>query len=122
MDSDKQTIQTTVQIFMRALGNYELIQIKTVTKSSDGAGGFTFSTSSQTIRAEVVENKATIQTERGINIATTYTFTFAKRSEVVITADKILVYRGREFTIKSILENRREMPIKIEIIATTNDY
>ena len=106
---------------MRNIGQHrESVTVKTVTSASDGAGGFTFSTSSATVTAQVEP----IRGFRNVNgqqvqVNNLFRFTWIKQNSVTPTERSILTWDGRDFTINSLIADGY-YPTKIVIEATAN--
>lgn len=106
---------------MRNIGQHrESVTVKTVTSSSDGAGGFTFSTSSATVKAEVKPVKG-VRSVNGqqVQVNNMFVFTWIKQNSVMATERSILTWNGKDFTISSIKEEGY-YPVNLVIEATAN--
>jgi hypothetical protein len=106
---------------MRKLGQHrENVTVKTVTSASDGAGGFTFTTTSATVKAQVEP----IRGFRNVNgqqvqVNNLFRFTWLKQNSVSPTERSVLTWDGRDFTISS-LKEESYYPKYIVIEATAN--
>lgn len=106
---------------MRKLGQHrESVTVKTVTSASDGAGGFTFTTTSATITAQVEPIRG-IRNVNGqqVQVNNLFRFTWLKQNTVSPTERSILTWDGRDFTISS-LKEEGYYPRYIVIEATAN--
>jgi hypothetical protein len=91
---------------VRKLGQHrESVTVKTVTSASDGAGGFTFITTSASIKAEVKPIRG-IRNVNGqqVQVNNLYRFEWLKQNSVSPTERSILTWDGRDFTISSLKE------------------
>ena len=106
---------------MRNIGQHrESVTVKTVTSASDGAGGFTFSTASASVKAEVkpVRGMRSVNGQQ-VQVNNMFVFTWIKQNSVTVTERSILTWNGKDFTISSIKEEGF-YPVNLIIEATAN--
>lgn len=107
---------------MRNVGFHrETVTVKTTAKASDGAGGFTISTTSVSLKAQVEPFRGMRGQQAGqTQVSNLYEIKFIKRSEVVITAKTILEWNGKTLTVQSFHEDKNVPPTMVTILAATN--